>query len=414
VSSTPRRRSNPLARMGILAATVIGAFSLAACKPPTPDQDAFYTPPSPLPAGQPGDVIRSRNAVFTLDPVAPTPVPGVKSTQVLYRSTNALGQANAVSGTVLVPTTPWLGIGQRPLVSWGVGTRGIGDACAPSYTLSQGADYEMLFVKAALDRGWAVAVSDYEGLGTPGTHTYVVGRSEGRALLDMARAAIRTPGTGLSANTPVGLIGYSQGGGAAGWAAEMAGTYAPELKIKGTAAGGIPGDLTAVANFVEGGPVVSLALLASLGLDAAYPELNLDSYLNAKGESLVDEANTLCLTSIDGAKTMFSTAFSSRNDYASPDPLTSPAWQARLAENKLGSVKPNAPIYQYHGLVDEMVPYGQASDLRRTWCDKGATVTWAPLPGEHVTGMVEGIIPSMDWLSARFAGIPAVGNCLLP
>ena len=61
-----------------------------------------------------------------------------------------------------------------------------------------------------------------------------------------------------------------------------------------------------------------------------------------------------------------------------------------------------------------MVPYGQASDLRRTWCDKGATVTWAPLPGEHVTGMVEGIIPSMDWLSARFAGIPAVGNCLLP
>jgi len=359
-------------------------------------------------------VIRSRNAVFTLDPVAQTPVPGVKSTQVLYRSTNALGQANAVSGTVLVPTTPWLGIGQRPLVSWGVGTRGIGDACAPSYTLSQGADYEMLFVKAALDRGWAVAVSDYEGLGTPGTHTYVVGRSEGRALLDMARAAIRTPGTGLSANTPVGLIGYSQGGGAAGWAAEMAGTYAPELKIKGTAAGGIPGDLTAVANFVEGGPVVSLALLASLGLDAAYPELNLDSYLNAKGESLVDEANTLCLTSIDGAKTMFSTAFSSRNDYASPDPLTSPAWQARLAENKLGSVKPNAPIYQYHGLVDEMVPYGQASDLRRTWCDKGATVTWAPLPGEHVTGMVEGIIPSMDWLSARFAGIPAVGNCLLP
>ena len=160
--------------------------------------------------------------------------------------------------------------------------------------------------------------------------------------------------------------------------------------------------------------MVSLALLASLGLDAAYPELNLDSYLNAKGESLVDEANTLCLTSIDGAKTMFSTAFSSRNDYASPDPLTSPAWQARLAENKLGSVKPNAPIYQYHGLVDEMVPYGQASDLRRTWCDKGATVTWAPLPGEHVTGMVEGIIPSMDWLSARFAGIPAVGNCLLP
>ena len=62
----------------------------------------------------------------------------------------------------------------------------------------------MLFIKAALDRGWAVAVSDYEGLGTPGQHTYVVGRSEGRAVLDMARAAQRLPGTGLTTSTPVG------------------------------------------------------------------------------------------------------------------------------------------------------------------------------------------------------------------
>ena len=244
--TTPRRRA-PLARAAVIAAFVLGALGITACDPPTPDQDAFYTPPSPLPAAQAGDVLRSRPSVFTLDPLDHAPVPGVTATQVLYRSTNAMGQANAVSGTVLVPTTPWLGGGARRVVWWGVGTGGVGDQCAPSYTLTQGADYEMLFIKAALDRGWAVAVSDYEGLGTPGLHTYVVGRSEGRAVLDMARAAIRLPGSGLSTNTPVGLMGYSQGGGAAGWAAELAGSYAPDLKIKGTAAGGIPGDLTAVA-----------------------------------------------------------------------------------------------------------------------------------------------------------------------
>jgi hypothetical protein len=411
--TTPRRRA-PLARAAIIAAFVIGALGITACDPPTPDQDAFYTPPSPLPAAQAGDVLRSRASVFTLDPLNHTPVSGVTSTQVLYRSTNAMGQANAVSGTVLVPTTPWLGGGARPLVSWAVGTRGVGDECAPSYTLTQGADYEMLFIKAALDRGWAVAVSDYEGLGTPGLHTYVVGRSEGRAVLDMARAAIRLPGTGLSTNTPVGLMGYSQGGGAAGWAAELAGTYAPELKIKGTAAGGIPGDLTAVAEFVDGGPVVALAMLASIGLDAAYPELNLENYLNDTGRQLMTEADDLCLVSVDGIATLFTTLFRSRNDYVHTDPLAAPAWQARLAENKLGSARPNAPVYQYHGLIDEMVPYPQAAELRRTWCNKGATVTWVPLPGEHVLGMVEGLVPAMDWLSARFAGLPALGNCLLP
>ncbi len=410
LSLRPRR----LARLATAAAAAVAVSTLSACNPPTPDQDAFYTPPTPLPSVAPGDVLRSRPSVFTLDPAARTPVPGITATQVLYRSTDANGAANAVSGTVLVPDAPWLGLGSRPLVAWAVGTRGVGDACAPSYTLSTGTDYEGLFIQAALNRGWAVAVSDYEGLGTPGLHTYVVGQSEGRALLDMARAATRLPGSGLSSSTPVGLMGYSQGGGAAGWAAELAGSYAPELKVKGTAAGGIPGDLTAVADFVEGGPAVALALLASLGLDAAYPELDLENYLNSTGAQLKAEADDMCMTSIDGISTLFSTAFSSRNDYTITDPLASPAWQARLAQNKLGSTKPSAPVYQYHGAVDTLVPYAQASTLRRTWCNKGATVTWVPLPGEHLTGMVEGIGPAMDWLSARFTGLPAVGNCLLP
>src|SRR5690606_1875525 len=156
---------------------------------------------------------------------------------------------------------------------------------------------------------------DYEGLGTPGQHTYVVGRSEGRAVLDMARAAQRLPGTGLSSSTPVGLMGYSQGGGAVAWAAELAGTYAPELNLKGTAAGGIPGDLPAVAEFVEGGPVVALALLASIGLDAAYPELDLEDYLNDRGRDLMETADDLCLVSVDGASTLIGTVFTSRMDY---------------------------------------------------------------------------------------------------
>jgi hypothetical protein len=409
-STRPKRRGGRAAFALVAAALVL----LTACDPPLPSDDAFYEPPSPLPAGTPGDIITSRPSRFTLDPIGKAPVPNVTSTQVLYRSVDALGQPMAVTGTVLVPTTPWIGGGSRPLVSYAVGTRGVGDDCAPSYTLSQGADYEGLFIKAALDQGWAIAVSDYQGLGTPGLHTYMVGPAQGHAVLDMARAAQRLPGSGLSATTPVGLMGYSQGGGAAGWAAELAGAYAPELKVKGSVLGGVPGDLTATAQFLDGSLAVAFALMAAIGLDAAYPELDLEDYLNARGQALIESSQDLCLVSVDGLSTLINVAFTHISDYTTTNPLSTPAWQARLNGTKLGKAKPNAPVFQYHGAIDEIVPFRQAADLRRTWCNKGATVTWTVLPAEHALGLVQGPPLGIPWLSARFAGIPALGNCLLP
>lgn len=416
-----RRRRRTLGTLLVCVALVaaalvpIGAGPAGAAAAPTPGNDPFYTPPSSLPPGQPGDVIRSRPSVFTLDPFFKTPVAGVKAWQVLYRSTSATGAPIAVSGTVLVPTSPWLGLGRRPLVSYGVGTRGVGDDCAPSYTLSQGLDYEGFFIRDALSRGWAVAVTDMEGLGTPGTHTYEVGRSQGHAVLDMARAAERLPGTGLSSLNPVGLWGYSQGGTSVGWAAELASSYAPELKLKGVAAGGVPGDLAAVANFLDGSAFISLALMAALGYDTAYPELNLESYLNADGQALMAQADDMCLVSFDGISTVLGTAFHHISDYTTVNPLTSAAWQARLNENKLGGGRPSVPVFQTHALFDEMVAFDQAAKLRRSWCNRGANVTWKVYPiAEHVLGMVEGEQDSLNFLSARFAGWPTGGNCWLP
>lgn len=59
-----------------------------------------------------------------------------------------------------------------------------------------------------------MAIIDYEGLGTPGDHTYVVQLSEGRAVLDSARAAMNLGDAGISDDAQVGIWGYSQGGGA--------------------------------------------------------------------------------------------------------------------------------------------------------------------------------------------------------
>jgi hypothetical protein len=230
----------------------------------------------------------------------------------------------------------------------------------------------------------------------------------------MTRAALRLPGTGLGATTPVGLMGYSQGGGAAGWAAQIAGTYAPELKIKGSVLGGVPGDLGATAELLDGSTFVAFALMAAIGLDAAYPELNLENYLNARGQQLIQTSQELCLVDVDGFATLINTAFTHIDDYVTTNPLTTPAWQARLAGTKLGANRPSAPVFQYHGVIDEIVPFQQAADLRRTWCNQGATVTWTTLPAEHVLGLVQGPPLGVPWLSARFAGVPDLGNCFLP
>lgn len=111
--------------------------------------------------------------------------------EVLYRSTNAQNGAIAVSGTVLVPRAAWTGRGTRPLAAYATGTQGWADSCAPSRSMTAGSFDESFAVTNMLRRGWAVAVTDYPGLGTPGDHQYNVGIAEGRSVLDVLRAATR-------------------------------------------------------------------------------------------------------------------------------------------------------------------------------------------------------------------------------
>ncbi|EUA53975.1 secretory lipase family protein [Mycobacterium intracellulare 1956] len=101
-------------------------------------------------------------------------------------------------------------------------------------------NYEELFVATMVARGFAIVMTDYEGLGTAPMHTYVGRVAEGQAVLDAARAAMRLPGTSLDPHGPVAFWGYSQGGGATASAAELASQYAPDLHIVGTYAGRHP------------------------------------------------------------------------------------------------------------------------------------------------------------------------------
>ena len=289
----------------------------------------------------------------------------------------------------------------------------MGQDCAPSFSLTQGTDYEASSITAALQKGYAVAVTDYQGMGTPGPHSYMVGTTMGHSVLDMARAAQRLPGSGLSVSTPVGIWGYSEGGSAALWAAEQAATYAPELNLKGVAAGGVPGDLLQVASMLDGSAFLSLELMTAVGYDKAYPELNLNSYLNQSGKDLLTTAKKACLVSVDGFGQIAGTAYKHVGDFTTSDPLANATWKARLNANKLGSGQPTVPVFQYHAVSDNMVQFAQAKALRDTYCAKGVNETWLELPNaEHALAMVQGQGPALDFLSARFTSwFPPTDNC---
>lgn len=393
--SPTRLRSTALATMAALAVSA----ALATTPTATASTDAASAHAG---AGAPGDVVASAPSAFHPLPGQPT---GTKAWKIHYRSTTAAGAPTVVSGTVVVPQDGRTG--PRPLITYAVGTVGMGDSCAPSANLPYGTAMEANLIQQLTLRGWAVVVTDYEGLGTPGVHTYTVGPSAGHAVLDAARAATRLPEAGLPADTPIGIMGYSQGGQASSWAAELQGSYAPELQVKGTATGGVPGDLQEVADFNNGSFGSGLIFMAAAGQDAAFPELKLDSYLNPAGKLLVAgmKENCVAINSIAGS-------FKRISDLTTRNPLDQPDWRARLNQSRLGAAAPAAPVYQYHALGDELIPYGVGRRLRSDWCGRGANVEFDTIwIGEHVSGVITQSLQAGNWLADRFAGRPTHPNC---
>ncbi|MEW2137190.1 lipase family protein [Streptomyces sp. NPDC005409] len=393
-------------RLRSTALAAVTALALSAGVPATTSAaaaiDAATDTSSDTAGLAPGDVVSSAPSAFHPLPGQPT---GTKAWKIHYRSTTADGAPNVVSGTVIVPQDGRTG--PRPLITYAVGTVGLGDSCAPSNNLPHGTAMEANLIQQLTQRGWAVVVTDYEGLGTPGVHTYTVGPSAGHAVLDAARAAQRLPEAGLSPTGPVGIMGYSQGGQASSWAAELHGSYAPELQVKGTATGGVPADLLKVAAFNNGSYGSGLIFMAAAGQDAAFPELDLDSYLNPAGRLLVSgmKENCVAIDAIAGS-------FKRISDLTTRDPLAQPDWQARLNGSRLGRTAPAAPVYQYHALGDELIPYGVGSGLRSDWCARGANVEFDTIwVGEHVSGVITQAPAAGNWLADRFAGRPTRANC---
>jgi len=388
-------------------ATVAVSATASAAPVLGPAGSAFYTPPSPLPGGAHGDLIWYRPTTVELGLSAPL----VNAWLVLYQSQSINGRSDAVTGTVLEPATPWLGAGPRPVVDFAVGTQGMSQSSAPSFQLPAGTEYEAGDIVAALAAGWTVDVTDYAGYTNGAVPDYSVGASEGHAVLDIATAATQIPGAGISPLAPTVTWGYSQGGQASAWAAQLWPSYDPGLRLLGDASGGVPANPVAVAYNLNGNVAAAFLLYADIGLNVDYPQVNLPGHLNAAGVTAFAQAQSDSLTTAMATFAYHNIDEYTKNGETLTQLLAEPANAAAVAAQQLGRVPIEVPVFQYHAAADEIVPFAQDEALWQTYCSQGVTDDWNVYPGEHLSGDSEGAPFVVTWIAGRFAGLPAPSNC---
>ncbi len=356
---------------------------------------AFYRPPAQLASAAPGTLIRSE----------PYPaIKGARAWKVLYHSRALDGRDIAVSGVVIAPTSGTVPAGGRPVVSWAHGTHGIADKCAPS----RHDDWvrRIPAIRDLIDHGNVVVATDYEGLGTPGVHPYLVGESGGRGVLDIARAAQEIPKA--HASNDVIPYGHSQGGQAALFAGEIAPDYAPDLDVMGVVAGAPAAEIQAMLPAAAGLPAtLGFVVLGLEGAHAAYPTADVSQVLTpqalAESEKIV---NTECY---DAVLTAFHQPVA---QVIAQNPNDVAPFPEIMADSTAGRRPTPAPVFVFQGLGDDIV-YKVFTDMyAKASCATGNTLLYRTYSGiDHYHEVASSEADVVSWIDARIAGEPAPSNC---
>lgn len=434
--SAVRRSTRVVTAILVLTLLTMAIGAAPPAEAALPQTDSFYTAPASLPSGPPGTTIKAeQNTVFfdpinlissafrlALPPLLPIPVGFADSYRFMHTSRNAADQPLALTGTLIVPKTPWTGPGERPLLAYAVGGHGMDDTCTPSWQFMQGSQYELPLIAPYVAAGFAVVATDYQRYPT---HTFAEPKSAGQAVLDSIRAATRLQAerglpTGIDDSNPVVIAGYSEGGNASSAAAERQPSYAPEINLKGVATGGVPADLRTTAAKADGTLLSGVTFMAINALKTSYPALNVnDIPLNSLGRYAVNDVLDECMPEITQtylykSVRLFTASWRYPLGLSFEQALDkAPAWKAKIEELRIGrSLTPSAPVLVYHGNLDPWVPIESSRRMADEWCSRGANVTFQTYPlAEHFLTLAEAIPHNVDWLMDRAVGEPVASGC---
>lgn len=360
--------------------------------------EPFYTPPSPLPVGSPGEIISQE----PLDVAIPG---GGKGVRILYLSQQSDGTMVASSGMVFYPagSPP---AAKRKVVAWAHGTAGMGDECAPSRTENPISD--MTWLSGMLSRGWVVTATDYAGLGTPGTEHYLVGRDEARDVINSVRAAQRIETA--QAGSDYAVWGHSQGGHAALFTAMESPSYAPELNLVATAAAAPAAEMPTLISeqyqSVAGWVIGPEVLVAWPGV---YPDISIDDVTTSSGLKSYEAMANDCLQKA-GEEGLIRKKLG--QDFFKANPAEFPAWYSAATRETPSVLPPSQPLLIAQGLADQVVLPDTTMLYVQRSCDAGANLSaiWLGATSHQVTAKVAGPTVTM-WLDDRFQGKPTSPVC---
>lgn len=364
----------------------------------------FYAGPSELPMN-PGILIAQEG----ID--GPAVLAGAsENVRILYSSTDGLDgrTINSVSGAVYLPKGE-VPEGGWPLLVWSHGTVGIADICAPSYA-GRG-DRDRTYLNPWLKKGYAVAASDYQGLGTAGTHPYMDARTMAFNNLDLIRSV---QSAGLPVGSKVVIAGQSQGATGAIATASYRKDYAADVDLVGVIATGIPyfsesvmWDLVVNSDRDEVSASVPLSLYMLTYAEMLDPDFALDQVISEQARSVVNTIEQSCvfdfIAASQDAGLSSNTTFTSRTEI----PLLKVLDRAGLY-----TLDFDTPIFAGSGTVDKITPFSMQQEFLNDACDAGLTVSARTYDGaNHNQGLLQSSSEAQEFAQMAFAGQKIKNTC---
>jgi len=396
------------AACALLSACWSAPTTKSAATQPTP---AFYALEASALEGQPGSVVRWEQVQLQRRLTSGGKLPRATLYRILYRSTGLRADQQVVSAVVFIPKTP-PPQGGRPIVAWTHPTCGVTERCAPS--LSPDVASTIPGLSRLLTAGAVVVATDYPGLGTPGPHPYLLGVSEGRAVLDAVRAVHAFEPA--AAGTRFVLWGHSQGGHAALFAAELVEHYAVELQLLGVAVAAPATDLTVLLKPPVGVPQDNSLLAMVLWSWSRTLGFPLESVVRPEDIPNIEQLANVCITPPYAGLTQPKREAEPTGTFTLTHDLTTTSpWRKELIANSPRALRGPIPVLLAIGSADTTVPEPITQRYRDALCSADNPVQTLVLPDTAHRFVAQQAAPQVvEWIAQRFAKQPAPDDCANP
>ncbi|MFE3543155.1 lipase family protein [Nocardia sp. NPDC059177] len=411
-------------------ATTLG--SVPAVMAQAPESFYSYDGAEPLASLAPGAVLKTRTLEYHADTFA-TPLTTI---QVLYRSTDSLGNPTANVTTIIKPPAP--ATGAAKVVSFLSAYDSLNPAHSPSRAfaadieltglsdpLSDIASSEVQFFAPLLMAGYTIVIPDTEGPAAD----FAAGPEYGRTTLDSLRAARHvTTLSGIDDTTKIGLMGYSGGAIAANWAAIEAPSYAPDINedLIGVAEGGVLVDPAHNLNYVAGSPIWAGVIgMAIVGISRSF-DVDFSKYLSDTGRRVLEEMQDASIMNVLAQYPGLTWAQMALPEYADPNSIPeyvdvvnklnmgtapTPTVPMFIAQGANGILE-GTPAHPGFGAGDGVMITGDVRALANQYCAAGLAVQYDQYDAHsHVTALIAWAPAAQKWLIDRFDNQPAPTNC---